>query len=380
MPQYIVDRITGDYGTSMSVDGDSSMRHDAVFACRTRIAQDVSMMPVDVVRYVGGTRQDVAPVPQIVAAPSVWVDAMTWRYQIVDSWLGWGNAWGIVTDRTTAGYPLRIELQSPAGVSSYVDGTAVKFFVNGQEHSLFPNGDLWHSPAYTMPGSILGLSPIAYHAQTIRAGLTAEQFGVDFLAGGGHPHAILAPERDPGPDGAATLKERFKAATQGRDVVVVPKSTTYHQIQVSPSDSQFIDTMRYSAEQICRIFGEDPADYGIGSAGSTITYANRSDADLARFKRRQYWVVKLQEMLTAMLPRPQVVRLNTSSSLMMTAGERWALIDLRLRNRTLTVNEARTIEDEAPFGPEFDEPGIPDVVPAEEPDMGAEDEAGGPDE
>ena len=231
-----------------------------------------------------------------------------------------------------------------------------------------------------MPGSFLGLSPIAYHAQTIRAGLGAEKFGSEFFESGGHPHTLLAPERDPGPEAAKTLKERFLSAARGRDVVVLPQSTNLHQIQTNPSDSQFIDTMRYSAEQICRIFGEDPADYGIGSAGSTITYANRSDADLARFKRRQYWVVKLQELLTTMLPRPQVVRLNTSSSLMMTAGERWALIDLRLKNRTMTVNEARTIEDETPFGPEFDEPGIPDVVPAEPADMGVQDEAGGPDE
>ena len=83
--------------------------------------------------------------------------------------------------------------------------------------------------------------------------------------------------------------------------------------------------------------------------GTSVTYANRSDADLARFKRRQFWVTKLQNALTDLLPRPQVVRLNTSSALMMTDAERWAILDLRLKNKTTTINEVRKLEDETPF-------------------------------
>jgi hypothetical protein len=111
---------------------------------------------------------------------------------------------------------------------------------------------------------------------------------------------------------------------------------------------------------VCRVYGEDPADYGSSGGGSGVTYSNRSDADLARFKRRQYWVTKLQNALTDMLPRPQVVKLNTSSLLMMTAKERHEIHAMRLLSKTATINEVRRIEDERPFdGEEFDEPGVP---------------------
>ena len=66
LPAGFVARLTGGHG--VVVDADSAMRHDAVWACRTRIAQDVSMMPVDVIRRQGGER-----VFQPVAAP-VYVD------------------------------------------------------------------------------------------------------------------------------------------------------------------------------------------------------------------------------------------------------------------------------------------------------------------
>lgn len=351
--------------TGVFVDADSAMRHDAVWACRTRIAQDVSMMPVDVVRYQNGTRVDVTPVPQIIAAPSAFTTPIDWRYQAVDSWLGYGNIWGLVTATTANGmYPARIELQAPTAVRVQMVAGVVKFYVNNVEHDLWPVGDLWHVPAYTAPGQLLGMSPIAYHAATIGMGLSAGKFGKDYLDDGGHPSALIQPEGTVDETQAVKLKDRFMQLTRGnREPIVIPQSTKYTPIQINPEESQFLNTMKYSVEQICRIYGEDPADYGASGSGTALTYANRSDADLARFKRRQFWVTKLQDALTALLPRPQVVKLNTSAALMMTARERHELHALRLKSETTTVNAVRKVEDEPPFAdPKFDQPGIPDLL------------------
>lgn len=363
VPSYLFPR--DDRG--VTVTEDTARRHDAVWSCVTAIAQDVAMMPVDVVRYVGTdkTRQPVDPLPQIIAAPSAFMAPLDWRYQLVDSWLTAGNAWGLVTATTGNGaYPSRIELQSPANVRVQADGAKVRFYVGQVEHDLWPLGDLWHVPAYTVAGSMLGLSPISYHRVTIGHGLNAQQFSSDFFADGGHPTALLQPEGTLNADQAKSLKQRFLDMTRGnREPVVLPASTKYTALQINPDDSQFIEAMGYSALQVCRIFREDPADHGVAVAGGSVTYANRVDADLARFKRRQFWVTKLQDALTSCLPRPQVVRLNVSASLMMTDKERHELHKLRLESRTRTVNEVRKIEDETPFGPEYDEPGIPPMEP-----------------
>lgn len=348
--------------SGVAVSGESAMRHDAVWSCVTSIAQDVAMMPVDVVRYVNGTRQDVTPLPQIVAAPSATVSALDWRYQVIESWLLDGNVYGRVTSTTSDGrYPLRIELIPFPDVRPADDEVAV--YVNGTREELWPIGPIWHVPAYTLPGSWHGLSPIAYHRHKIGAGLAAGRFGEEFFGSGGHPSAILAPETDPGADGAKRIKQSFLQATRGREPAVLPQSITYTQVQISPEDSQFIDAMRYSVEQVCRIYREDVADHSASVGGSSITYANRVDRDLARLKRRQFWVVKFQESMTDLLPQPQKVRLNTSAALMMTPMERHELHKLRLDSRTMTVNEVRTIEDERPFDDEFNAPGIPAATP-----------------
>lgn len=362
LPAELMARMTGSSNV-VAVDPDSAMRHDAVWSCRTRIAQDVSMMPVDVVRYTATGRQAVVPVPQIIAAPSVFARPLDWRYQVIDAWLGAGNAWGLVTDTTMGGlYPSRIELQSSVRVQ--VLNGAVKFYVNNVEHDLWPVGDLWHVPAYTLPGQLLGMSPIAYHAVTIGLGLTAENFGADYLADGGHPSALVQPEGSLTEEQATSIKARFMALTRGnREPVVMPQSVKYTPIQINPEESQFLNTMRYTVEQICRIYGEDPADHGASGGGTSLTYANRRDADLARFKRRQFWVTKLQDALGEMLPPDVTVKLNTSSALMMTTLERHELHALRLKSETTTVNEVRTLEDEPKFpDAKFDAPGIPDLL------------------
>lgn len=361
--------MSGQSVAGVTVNADSAMRHDAVWSCITKKAQDVAMLPVDVVRYRGAERVEVDPQPQIIIKPSLWVtDPMDWRYQVLVSWFSSGRAWGNITATTPDHrYPTRIELVNDADVTVSQWGRELKIYVCGEERQLWPLGDLWYEPAFTVPGRFLGMSPIAYHATTIGVGIAAEKFGADFFAGGGHPTGIFQMDSDPGEPVAASLKQRLMAVMKGnRDPLVLPASVKYTQLQVNPGDSAFIESQKYTVEQICRIFDEDPADHGSSGGGTNLTYANRSDADLARYKRKQYWVTKLQNVLTSFIEPPQAVKINTSALLMMTAAERWKIWDLRLKNKTVSVNGVLAKEDEPKIeDADYDLPGIPGGNPAE---------------
>ena len=165
------------------------------------------------------------------------VAALDWRYQIIVSWLSAGNAWGLVTQTTASvSYPTRIELCPPPGkVQVRPAGKRVEFYVDEVQHRLWPLGDLWHVPAYTMPGHLLGMSPIAYHALSIGVGLASEKFGADFFQDGGHPTAIVGIEGNPTDEQARTLKEKLLNLTRGnRELLVMPEATTYTPMQVNP--------------------------------------------------------------------------------------------------------------------------------------------------
>lgn len=345
------------------VDSDEALRHDAYWACVTRISADVAMFPVDLVSG-GRGRMDSLPVPEIIAAPSALTSPLDWRQQVVAAWLTHGRIWGMVTKVNPVTLrPDRIELRDESAVEVRAEGGRVRFYVDQVEQELWPLGNLWWEPGHTLPSHPLGLSVVQYHAATIGRGLAAGKFGSDLFTDGGIPPAIITAEDDPGEEAAKTIKEKILAAMRGnREPLVLPAGLKYERIQVDPDDSQFIETMRYSVEQICRIFGEDPADYGSSNGGSSVTYANRIDADVARIKRRQWWVTKLQAALTRLTPDGVSVRLNTAASLMMTPAEQHDVFAKRLESRTMTVNEVRVIVDETPFGPEFDTPGIPPLT------------------
>jgi phage portal protein BeeE len=69
---------------------------------------------------------------------------------------------------------------------------AVTYRLDGRE---IDRDDLWHVRAYPAPGAILGLSPIAYTAQSVGVGLAAEAFGAKFFGGGAVPSGVLATDQ-----------------------------------------------------------------------------------------------------------------------------------------------------------------------------------------
>lgn len=357
LPSYL---FADHYGQSsgVTVNQDTALRSSTVWACIRLLAGTGSMLPVDVVRYgANGSRNPVTPTPQIVAAPSLWVPGSGWRYQAIASWLTDGNLYARVTETDpSATYVRRAELLSPSSVTwRALDGMLTPF-IGGKAQTLWPVGDLWHVPAYLAPGSPVGLSPVEYGAESIGLSIAARKFGAQFFGDGGVPSAILAPERDPGEEGAKSIKDAWRRATSGnREPAVLPQSIKYERISVAPDESQFLESQRFSVEDICRFFGVPPEMIGGASSGSSVTYANREQraVDFLTFGLDP-WLTRLEEMLTNQLPRPQVARINRAAVLRSDTLTRYQAHQIAMRNGWRSVNETRQIEDEPPIGPEGD--------------------------
>jgi HK97 family phage portal protein len=342
-------------GSGVLVTQESAMRSSAVWACVRLLAGTGSMLPVDVVRYIGnGQRQAVNPTPTIVARPSLLVAD--------------GNLYARVTETSAdMRYIVRAEILDPTSVKWLSRDGVLRPHINGLAQDLWPIGDLWHVPAYLVPGSPVGLSPVEYAAESIGLNLAARKFGAEFFGDGGHPSAILAPASDPGPEGAKAIKASWLSATRGnREPAVLPQTIKYERIQVNPEESQFLDSQRFSIEDICRFFGVPPEMIGAASSGSSVTYANREQraVDFLTFGLDP-WLTRLEEMLTEQMPRPQVAKINRAAILRSDTMTRYQAHEIALRNRFRSVNEVRQLEDEEPIGPTGDFPDSDEGAPSE---------------
>jgi phage portal protein BeeE len=135
----------------------------------------------------------------------------------------------LIVDRAGAGLlPSQVELLAPERVQVEVNGRVI-WRIDGQEVDA---ASIWHVKAFTAPGQVLGLSPIAHARQAIGLGLGADKYAAKFFGESGIPSGVLTTDQDIKPDRAAQIKERWKARHQGnRDIAVLGTSLTYANVE-----------------------------------------------------------------------------------------------------------------------------------------------------
>lgn len=365
--QYI--RVVGGSGrASRATAGtaDGALHRAVVYRCVNKVAGTISTFPIDVRRG----RASVSPLPSVVARPSsLWRGRAPWVHAVTSSMLLRGGAAGLVDDESMArrGYPSWVDLIDV----DRVDWSAAHgWTLDGDPIDEYPEGPLWYVPMFTLPGSPLGLSPIKYAKETIFASAVAQQFSNDFFDAGGHPSALLQPESDPGDEGARKMKQKFVEAASERKPVVLPQTVKYTQVQISPEDSQFIEMMRFTDEELCFFFSVDPRSIGVSGAGGN-TYANREQVKQDELQDAMMQaIVRLQESMSDLLPKPQEVRFNYAGLLKSDLAARYAsyVQSATYESMTgyplLTIDEIRDLEDRPPLTEVGWTPAItPEVTP-----------------
>jgi len=356
---------------------DEALREAATWACVLIKAKGMASTPVDVVRY-DGERRIPMPLPEVIARPSAMMRRRPWTFAAAASMFTDGNVWGMVTATDASLRPRMIELVAPEQViDRRVVDNVPQARIDGEVHQLYPWGDLWHvAGEFVLPGTPFGLSPVGYGSRVTATALAAEEFGGQWFVDGAHPTAVIIPEADPGPDGAAKLKAEIMASTRGNREPIVLSRAELKQLQSTPSDSRLIELMEFEVLQTCRRHGVPPSMVYATVTGQNVTYSNVTQADLNFLKHTlSYPFDLLEEALTELLPGGRVVRYRRDAVLRGDPETRWRVYETRLRNRTISVNEVRALEDEPPYtGPEFDEPGVP--MPGEAQGASGSDEGG----
>lgn len=289
-----------------SVNIDQSLRVNAVWACVRLLSDAVSMMPVCAYDVRKGQRVPVDN-PPLLDMPAAQTSMADWIYQVMVSALLNGNAYGEIVTMDDNGSPTQIELQHPDRVHVGMADGRPEYTFNGRK---IDPGRVWHFRAFRMPGLSLGLSPIAYAARTISTSALAADFGRGFFADGAHPTGIFSTAAPINQTQAKEIKDRLNEAVRGREALVLGNGANYAQLQVSPTDSQFLDTMRWDATQIATVFGVPPHMIGAPS-GSSMTYQSVEMESLNFLTYSvQPWLTRLENALFPLLPRKKHVRFN----------------------------------------------------------------------
>lgn len=352
IPPYRGADIYGNVGAAS--DPDTALAIPTVWACVSRLANAVGMLPLETFRRTDTIPKRI-PDPPFVLNPSAEVTQSEWLQSVMVSLLLRGNCYGLVTARDPFGRPTQIDLLHPDKLTVKVDkdNGQVTYYLNSPGGLIdLPTHDVWHVRGMTMPGAKVGLSVLSYAAQAMGVDIASRKFATEYFTGGGIPKAILTSDQNINQQQSQTIKEKWLAASRSREVMVMGAGLGYHAIQVSPEESQFLATQQFGVAQIARFFSIAPELVG-GSSGNSNTYANVEQRGIEFLTYAVgFWLKRLEDALFPCFAQPTYVKFNIAALLRTDAETQAKVRNQQIAGKYRTPTEIRAQDDLPPMTPE----------------------------
>jgi HK97 family phage portal protein len=277
--------------------------------------------------------------------------------QCVASMLFDGNAFGYVTGFDYTGWPSSLLWLDPRKVSvvgSWGDLDSPDGPQYFYERRPLDRQRVVHIPWIMPPGKNRGLSPLANFKTSLETGQLAQKMARDYYKNQGVPrvHVKNSEQTIDDPDVAQKLKERYKQEVAGLDVLLTGMDWDINVLGVPADQAAFVETMKLNATQVAAIYGVPPEEIG-GTTGSSMTYKTLEQQE-QRFYGRviRPWATRIEQHLTALLPRGQYVRFNLDAQVRADILARYQAHQIGLTTGIETLDEARALEERPPLTPQ----------------------------
>jgi len=277
---------TGAWQENMEITAESALAYFAVFGCVTLIATDIGKLQLRLVTedadgiWNPTTNPAYSPV---LRKPNRYQTIVKFVEQWITSKLTAGNAY-VLKQRDERGVVSALYVLDPARVSPLIAPDGAVYYslkrddLTGIGDGLPPGQDLVvpareiiHDPMVTLFHPLVGVTPLYACGLAAQQGLTIQTKSEQFFRGGSHPGGVLTAPGEIGEEQAKRIKayweENFSGANIGR-VAVVGKGLKYEAMTVSAADSQLIEQLNWTAQQVCTCYHVPPALLDLGAAAN----------------------------------------------------------------------------------------------------------------
>jgi HK97 family phage portal protein len=223
------------------------------------------------------------PTDRVLQTPNPWITSVALRESIVASLMTSGWAVGeVVRDesaRPTALWPLH-----PNAVTPVLDEDGQLYYrvtLDGRQRWLEPDDMYVVMGPHSIDG-VFPVSPVQRARETLGIAQAGDRFAGTFFRNNGAPGGVLQHPGKLSTTALEHLKASWAEQHQGGDVAhraaVLEEGMSWQTIAFNPSDSQILESRRFSAEELCRIFGNvPPSMLGVATQGAGLTYRSVED-------------------------------------------------------------------------------------------------------
>lgn len=359
---------TGAWQRNMEERHETVLTYPTLYACLNRINSDIGKLPF-VLKVEGDDgiwRVDTANTAYwpVLRKPNQYQTAQQFRESWVLSKLIQGNTY-ILKGRDDRGVVVRMWVLDPCRVQPMIaDSGDVFYQINyGSANNLLPESypaeqlivpasEIIHDRMNCFHHQLIGVPPLCAANWAAVKNLKILKDSTTFFTNGANPGGILSAPAGMSDEDAALVKEywntNFKGSNAG-NVAVIGADMKFTPFAFKAADSQLVEQMEYSDQQITQPFGIPPFKVGIGSipAGMKVDDVNQL-----------YYSDSLQSLIEAMealldeglgIKRPQGVELDLEPLLRMDVGKQ-ADVHTKLTGGGIeTPNEGRRAFGLAPL-------------------------------
>ena len=352
-----VDIDTGQLSNSgVEVDEETALKISAVYACVKVISETVASLPLNLLKELTNGDSEKAkqhPLYTILKdTPNSEMSSFTFREMQMTNLLLWGNAYSLIK-RNKQGqivelYPLKSKNMK---VERDAVSNKIKYIYTNNKgiSTTYTPKQVLHIPAFTFDG-VLGVSPITYAREAMGLALATEEFGARFFGNGARPGGVLEhPGTIKDPD---KLRDSWNKVYQGtansHKVAVLEEGMKYHEIGMSPEDSQFLQTRSFQLTEICRIFRVPPHMIGDLSR-STFSNIEHQSIDFVVHTIRP-WLVRWEQAIIRSLLNDEertiyYPKFNVDGLMRGDFTTRMSGYAIARQNGWMSANEIRALED-----------------------------------
>ena len=272
----------GGAGVPIAVTPDVAFGLPAVTACIRLISETVASMPLLVYRRDGEDRARAEDSPQwqlFRVRPNRDQSPHDFFSDIAASVEGFGNAYirkiysgsEIVELVPLPPETVAVRQDSKTGEISYdLAG------IGGVERNL-TSKEILHVRGFAPHGGPVGISPITSHRDALAAPAGMQRFLNAYMSRGAGPGVVLSMPQQVTREQARELADTWDSQHAGIDragsTAVIGGGATLETIPVSLVDAQFVESMRFSVEQVARIFNVPAALLDAGDRNGMDTQA-----------------------------------------------------------------------------------------------------------
>jgi len=337
------------------IEVETALAHSAVFACAALVSNDIGKLPIRISAKKDGVWSEVEHgLDRLFRRPN----AYQTRQQLFSSWtmakLLHGNAF-VLKQRDASGNVIALHVLDPRTVTVLVSDDGAVFYQLRQstlagiaeEGVTAPSREIIHDRGATPYHPLVGVSPLTAAGYAAMQGVNIQRNSARFFENGAQPGGILTAPGSISKEVAERLRTDWQVRYTGENAgktAVLGDGLRFEQMSVNAVDSQLIEQLAYTAQDVCRAFNI-PA-WKIG-AGPAAPYTSNEQMSLSYYSDAvQHLVEAIELHLDAGLDLPATMRteFDESALLRMDTASRYAAHSSAINAGWITINEVRAKE------------------------------------